>query len=155
MTVEDIERSKRFYLDIFGQKIREDYGQNVVFEGGFSIHARAHYADLLKGHAVRHGGNNFELYFEHDDLETLQSGLRSAGVEFVHELRTQSWHQRVLRVYDPDKNIIEIGEPLGQVCIRLAGEGKSVEEIGKMTSLDGEYIMNALRTAANEVKTQS
>jgi hypothetical protein len=31
-------------------------------------------------------------------------------VEYVHPLREQPWRQRVVRFYDPDHHIIEVGE---------------------------------------------
>lgn len=144
MTVENIERSKQFYQEILGQKIKEDYGENVVFEGDFSIHLKEHYSKLLNGHKITNGGNNFEIYFEQNDLETLQSKFMVAGIEFVHEIQTQPWQQKVMRIYDPDKNIIEIGESLKHVCIRLKNEGKCIEDIIKLTSLSKEYIDKAL-----------
>ncbi|MBP8994194.1 MAG: VOC family protein [Bacteroidales bacterium] len=146
MTVENIERSKHFYQEKLGQTIKEDYGENIVFEGDFSIHLKAHYSTLLNGHKITNGGNNFEIYFEHNDLETLQTKLKSTGVEFVHEIQTQPWQQRVMRIYDPDKNIIEIGESLEHVCIRLKNEGKCIEDIIKLTSLSEEYINQALKS---------
>jgi predicted enzyme related to lactoylglutathione lyase len=144
ITVESIAESKEFYVNVLRQKIKDDYGENVVFEGDFSLHAKEHYASLLGGRAIASGGNNFELYFEHDDLDSIQSELKAAGVKFVHEIQTQPWQQKVLRIYDPDKNIIEIGESLIHVCKRLRSEGKSIEAIGKMTSLSMDFITKAL-----------
>lgn len=145
VTVENIGRSKDFYQRILHQKIKADYGENVVFEGDFSIHLREHYELLLEGHKVRQGGNNFELYFENNDLEKIQLELKAANIDFVHEIRTQPWQQKVLRIYDPDKNIIEIGESLKSVCIKLRDERKTVEEIMEMTSLSKEYILELLK----------
>ncbi|WP_252187569.1 glyoxalase/bleomycin resistance/dioxygenase family protein [Anaeromonas gelatinilytica] len=62
---------------------------------------------------------NSELYFEYDDLEELQSKLKKEKVEFIHEMREQPWRQRVLRIYDPSKNIIEVGESLEYLSYRL------------------------------------
>jgi uncharacterized membrane protein (UPF0127 family) len=33
-------------------------------------------------------------------------------VKFIHELREQPWKQKIIRIYDPDNNILEIGEPM-------------------------------------------
>ncbi len=144
MTVTDIERSKRFYQDILGQNIKEDYGQNVVFEGDFSIHQKDHYASLLGEKEITAGKNNFELYFEDNNLESLQLKLKNANVAFVHKLKTQPWQQQALRIYDPDNNMIEIGESMIDVCKRLNFEGKSNEEIMKLTSLPLKHIHRAL-----------
>ena len=145
MTVKNIEQSKKFYHEVLGQEIKEDYGQNVVFQGDFSIHLKEHYSDLIGGREVRNGGNNFELCFEDNDLESLQSKLKENNVTFVHTIRTQPWQQRVMRCYDPDENIIEIGESMVDVCVRLKNEGKTVEEIVKLTSLPESYVNGALK----------
>jgi catechol 2,3-dioxygenase-like lactoylglutathione lyase family enzyme len=144
IVVENIARSKEFYGQLLGQEIKNDYGENVVFEGDFSIHRKEHYVSLLNGRAITSGGNNFELYFEHDDLEAIQAELKAASVKFIHEIQTQPWQQKALRIYDPDMNIIEIGESMMHVCKRLRKEGKSIEEIKDMTSLSIPFISKAL-----------
>lgn len=63
----------------------------------------------------------------------------------MHEIKVQPWQQKVLRIFDPDKNIIEIGESLTNVCIRLKNEGKNIKEIMQLTSLSENYINEALK----------
>ena len=46
--VENIEKSKKFYTDILGQKIKMDFGRCVEFIGGFSIWERS-YAQKMIG----------------------------------------------------------------------------------------------------------
>lgn len=145
IVVEDMERSKRFYQEVLGQTIKEDYGQNVVFNGDFAIHLKEHYASLIEDHPITTGGNNFELYFEHDDLDRIRSELETLNVDFVHDIRTQPWQQRVMRFYDPDRNIIEIGESMEDVCRRLSGQGKSIDDIVNMTSLPRGFVEKTLK----------
>jgi predicted enzyme related to lactoylglutathione lyase len=111
ITVEDINKSKIFYEEIMEQKIENDYGENVVF-GGFSIHLKSHFENLIKNRKVKDNGNNFELYFDHNDLESFVKKLKDNNVKFIHEIEMQGWGQKVIRIYDPDNNIIEIGEPM-------------------------------------------
>jgi hypothetical protein len=33
-------------------------------------------------------------------------------VELIHPILQQAWGQRVFRFYDPDRHIVEIGEPM-------------------------------------------
>ena len=105
-----MKRSRNFYENVLGQKVESDYGENVLFEGGFAIHLRPHFKMLIDNKDVVIGGNNFELYFECDDVEQICEKLKAEKVEFVHELREQPWKQLVVRFYDPDNNMIEIGE---------------------------------------------
>ena len=36
-------------------------------------------------------------------------------VKYVNKLMTHSWGQKVVRFYDPDGNLIEVGTPMGKV----------------------------------------
>ena len=73
IVVEDINKSKNFYEKLLGQIIKADLGENVTFEGDFAIHQKDHYKKLIKGKTIAKGSNNFELYFEEDDLESLST----------------------------------------------------------------------------------
>ena len=139
ITVADMNASRNFYENILGQTVESDYGRNVSF-GGFAIHLQSHFKMLIDNKKVVAGGNNFELYFEYDDVEQICKKLKAENVEFVHELREQPWKQQVIRFYDPDKNIIEIGESMEHLVSRLYQQNYSVDEISEMTGLDKEFI---------------
>jgi len=111
ITVADITRSRDFYEKVFGQKVEADFGENVSF-GGFSIHLRAHFQNLIENKVITANANNFELYFESDDLVQTVEILKEYNVQFIHEIREMPWKQNVIRFYDPDNNIVEIGEPM-------------------------------------------
>ena len=139
ITVADIKKARNFYENVLGQKVESDFGENVSF-GGFAIHLRPHFKMLIDKKDIVVGGNNFELYFEYDNVEKIVEKLKTEKVEFLHELREQPWKQLVVRFYDPDKNIIEIGETLEYLVFRLYQQGNSFDEISTMTGLDVEFI---------------
>ena len=58
--------------------------------------------------------NSGELYFEESDIEGFVRKLESyyPEVRYVNRLMTHSWGQRVIRFYDPDGNLIEVGTPI-------------------------------------------
>jgi catechol 2,3-dioxygenase-like lactoylglutathione lyase family enzyme len=129
IVVDDIATSRHFYEQLLGQQVKADYGEDVVFEGDFAIHLRPHYQALL-GDAAQYliatKANNGELYFDSDELEKVYDRLTRAGVEFIHSIREEPWGQRVMRLYDPDGHIVEIGEPMEASA--LAGQpGTNVE----------------------------
>ena len=128
ITVTDMEISRDFYENSLGQTVESDYGRNVSF-GGFAIHLRPHFKMLIDNKEIETGGNNFELYFEYDDVEQICEKLQAENVEFVHELREQPWKQLVVRFYDPDKNIIEIGESMEHLVYRLYQQNHFADEI--------------------------
>jgi catechol 2,3-dioxygenase-like lactoylglutathione lyase family enzyme len=144
IVVENIERAKHFYSDILKQHVISDFGENVGYEGGFAIHKKEHFKKLINDKEIMRGSNSFELYFEEDNLEPLEKELKKNGIEFIHEIREQPWKQRVMRFYDYDKNIIEVGERLEHVAYRLYKEKNSFEEIEKTTYLDKDRIELAI-----------
>jgi hypothetical protein len=121
-----------------------DYGQNVAFEGGFALHEEKHFKTLIGNKDVTKSCNSFELYFEEEDMGAISDTIKEHGFEFVHEMVEQPWRQRVLRFYDYDQNIVEIGEPMPHVAYRLHLEGKPLEEICKITYLTPEMVRGAI-----------
>ena len=107
IVVSDIKRSREFYENILAQTVKVDFGENVTFVGDFSIHQKKHFEALINNAEIKEKSNNFELYFEHDDLEDIVSKIKQLDLEFVHEIVEQPWKQQVVRFYDFDKNMIE------------------------------------------------
>lgn len=142
IVVSDILVSRRFYEDILSQKVLLDHGENVSFSGGFAIHLKSHFSRLigLEETEISQKPNNFELYFEAADFDPLLQRLKDAKVQYVHPLREQPWGQRVIRVYDPDMHIIEVGEPLDIVAKRYLRAGLSVEETAQRISMPREFV---------------
>ncbi len=58
--------------------------------------------------------NSSELYFEEKDIEAFVERLARLypEVKYVNRLMTHSWGQKVVRFYDPDGNLIEVGTPM-------------------------------------------
>jgi len=141
IAVRDMERSKKFYMELFGQKIVLDFGQNVVFDGGFSIQeAFDRLTGIPKGE-IRWDSNNMELYFEADDFDTAVQRIGNyPGITYVHPQKTHDWGQRVLRIYDPDGHIIEVGESMETVIKRCLTEGYSIEETAKLTQHPVDWV---------------
>jgi len=143
IVVRDIEVSRAFYEKVLDQKVGLDLGENVSFEGGFAIDLRSHFSDLIGVDEIDivQGSKNAELYFEEDDLDAFLERLKEMdSVEYVHELIEQPWGQRAIRLYDPDRHIVEVGEPMESVVKRFLGRGFSVEETAQRTSMPEEFI---------------
>ena len=146
IVVKDVKMARYFYEEVLGQKVKFDFGENVTFEGDFAIHLEEHYLKLLgesKSHIVRKT-QNFELYFETDEIESILNKLQEINVEFLHEIKEQPWGQRVMRFYDPDLHIVEVGENMESVVLRYHETGMSIEEISNKTSLPGEFVTKTI-----------
>jgi len=151
--VEDIQRSRRFYEKVLGQKVKMDFGENVTFEGGFSIHQKDHFLALINNAPVIKKSNSFELYFEHDELPEIVKEIKGLQLEFVHEIIEQPWKQQVIRFYDYDKNMIEIGERMEHVAFRLSRQDYSIDEICRITYLDKEAVEKAIKEYSRYVNS--
>ena len=148
LLVEDIERSKRFYGVVLGQKVVMDFGRNVGFEGGLAIWERDYALNLIfqgKAQGVKAGGNNVEVYFESGDVDALYERLKKEGIKVIHSIVEQPWGQRVFRVYDPDNHIVEFAESMASVVLRLDKSGLSLEEITKKSLMPMEFIKMVLQ----------
>jgi catechol 2,3-dioxygenase-like lactoylglutathione lyase family enzyme len=150
ITVSDIEKSRSFYESILGQKVKFDLGENITFHGDFAIHLKSHFKELIDNKEIIHGGNDFELYFEYDNVEEIERILKNNNVLFVHEIREQPWKQKVIRFYDPDKHIIEIGESMEFLSFRLNKEGMSIEQISKATDLPIDFVNRSIEKFRNQ-----
>jgi catechol 2,3-dioxygenase-like lactoylglutathione lyase family enzyme len=129
IAVSDMETSKRFYMDIFGLKVGVDLGENVFFTDGFAL--QYDYARLagIDPASVLKKSHNFELYFEKEDFDGFLAKLeKRKDIDYVHKAKKYPWQQRVVRIYDPDKHILEIGESMASIVKRYLAEGKTIEE---------------------------
>lgn len=140
ITVSDIKHSRYFYEKLLNQKVKSDFGENITFHGDFAIHFQAHFKDLIDKREIKNGGNNFELYFEDDNIEQVVERLKSNNVTFLHEIKEQPWRQKAVRFYDPDENIIEIGESLEFLAYRLKNENMSIEKIAETINMTVNFV---------------
>jgi catechol 2,3-dioxygenase-like lactoylglutathione lyase family enzyme len=144
--------ARTFYEDLLEQEVVLDLGANVGYKAGFALWERAHAESIIYGHAESDGPaparEPFELYFEADDVPGVWDRMLAAGVQPVHEIREQPWGQLVFRVYDPDRHIIEVGEPMPAVIVRFLNAGLTVEETAARTSMPVDIIHQVALTAS-------
>jgi len=145
LVVADMQRARSFYETVLGLNVIVDFGANITFEGNFALHLLSHFQSLIDGKEIKTGGNDFEIYFEYDNMDEIGERLSKYSVELVHPMREQPWRQRVVRFYDPDLHIIEIGESMEYLCYRLHLEGLSVEEITKTSMMPEPFVQAAIQ----------
>ena len=123
IVVEDIEVSKKFYQDIFGLQVMTDFGRNVILTEGLVLQEKTLWEEFVQRKVVP-GGNGMELYFEHNDLDAFAEKLNASGYEiiYINRLMEHEWGQRVIRFYDPDMHVIEVGESLEYISRKQGGE---------------------------------
>ena len=111
--VKDIERSIKFYHDLFGLDIVLGNDGNTILTEGLVLQDEKIWRDFL-GKTIIPESNSCELYFEEPDLEGFVEKLDRLypSVQYVNRLMTHSWGQKVVRFYDLDGNLIEVGTPM-------------------------------------------
>jgi catechol 2,3-dioxygenase-like lactoylglutathione lyase family enzyme len=144
IVVRDIQKSRYFYETILEQKVKIDFGENITSHGDFSIHLKEHFQGVIQGSVNQGRHNNSELYFEHDELDELSKRLEEEGADFLHKIMEQPWRQKVMRFYDYDGNLIEVGESMPHVAYRLSQEGLEIPEISKTTYLAIPMVKEAI-----------
>ncbi|MCX4307514.1 MAG: VOC family protein [Acetatifactor sp.] len=113
IVVKDIEKSKRFYHDLFGLDVVLDNDGNMILTEGLVLQDEKIWKKFL-GRDIIPQSNSSELYFEERDIETFIEKLDQyyPEIRYVNRLMTHSWGQKVVRFYDPDGNLIEVGTPM-------------------------------------------
>ncbi len=143
LVVNDIEKSKKFYKDVLGLRVILDFGANVTLTGGVSLQTKESWKVFIhkENNEITFKGNDTELYFEEDDFNSFIEKLNDLNfIEYVHPVMEHSWGQRVVRFYDLDKHIIEVGENMKSVCKRFLMSGLSVEETAKKMDVPVKYV---------------
>ena len=120
IVVKDIERSRAFYHDLFGIDLMLDNDGNMILTEGLVLQDEKIWKSFLDRDIVSKS-NSCELYFEEQDIEAVVEKLERLypSIEYVNRLMTHSWGQRVIRFYDLDGNLIEVGTPMESIDSNL------------------------------------
>ena len=122
IVVKDIEKSRQFYHDLFGIDLVLDNDGNMILTEGLVLQDEKIWKNFL-GKDIISKSNSCELYFEEQDIEAFIEKLERMypDIGYVNRLMTHSWGQRVIRFYDLDGNLIEVGTPMESIDSNLQG----------------------------------
>ena len=115
IVVKDIEKSKKFYHDLFGLNTILDSEGNMILTEGLVLQDEEIWKKFL-GKDVIPESNSCELYFEETDIEGFIEKLEKLypSIQYVNRLMVHSWGQKIVRFYDLDGNLIEVGTPMAK-----------------------------------------
>jgi len=132
ITVQDMERSVRFYRDLLGFDV---LGQLLLNEGSFKIvylrsggahvelfEFRDHEAQTAVGVPDTVGGFK-HLALQTDDVDGVAASLKAAGTEFTVEPLDAAGGVRLAFFRDPDGNLLELVSGVPDVAPYAAGWG--------------------------------
>ena len=144
IAVADMEKSKQFYHDVLGLEVVADFGDNVTLDGGIALQTMNTWKTFIRTDNLVLPNNAGELYFEEEDMDTFCGHLKMFDICYVHPLFEHRWGQRVVRFYDPDKHIIEVGEKLDAVILRFMENGLSAEETAVRMDIPFDFVRACL-----------
>ncbi len=112
IVVKDIERSKQFYRTLFGLDVVLDNAGYVILTEGLVLQKEDIWRKAL-GKDVIPRNHATELYFEEANLEGFVKKLEEfyPDVQYVTQPTSYPWGKKIVRFYDPDGNLIEVGTP--------------------------------------------
>lgn len=145
ISVADISAAKRFYEDLFHLEVFQDYGKNVGFACGLALQQDFDWLVGVPKDMVLHKSNNMEICFEEKDFDSFLDRLKKyPNIEFLGDVIEHSWGQRVVRFYDLDGHLIEVGEDMKMVVNRFLHSGMTMEEVSVRMDVSMENLTRLL-----------
>ena len=116
IVVKDIESSKHFYKELFGLDVILDQEGNAILTEGLVLQESKVWEETL-GQKVVWKNHASELYFEETDLELFLEKLQKyeREIKILSLPEAAEGARRAVRLYDPDGNMIEVGEAQGRL----------------------------------------
>lgn len=145
LVVTDIDKSVAFYRKVLGLHVIMDFGANKTLTGGLVLQTLETWEEFIGTSSILFGSNNSEVYFEEDNFDKFAEHLKKCEVEYVHPIKEHSWGQRVVRIYDPDKHIIEIGENIKVVCKRFLDSSMTPEQVAERMDVPMKFVNACMR----------
>jgi len=144
IVVKDIDVSVEFYKSLLGLDVTADFGANKTLTGGLVLQSLDSWRGFIDTDIIAFGGNCSELYFETDDFDGFAEKLKRTKVNYLHPVKEHSWGQRVVRFYDPDNHIIEVGENIKTVCRRFADSGMTAEQVAARMDVPIDFVISCI-----------
>lgn len=129
ISVRDIQKARRFYEELFGLELDQDYGINRSFTCGLALQQEFDWLTGISKEQIKQRPNNMELCFEEAQFDAfLEKLAQHPEIVRLGDVVEHGWGQRVVRFYDPDGHLIEVGEDMGMVVRRFLDAGMTMEE---------------------------
>lgn len=147
ISVADINAARKFYENLFGLEVFQDYGRNIAFTCGLALQQDFDWLVDLPKEKVLKKSNNAEIVFEEQDFDGFLNKLKEyPDIEYLGEVIEHSWGQRVIRFYDLDGHIIEVGEDMKMVIKRFLATGMTMEKVSVKMDASVEDLTKLLNS---------
>ena len=147
ISVADISAARKFYEELFGLEVYQDYGKNIAFACGLALQQDFDGLVSIPKEKVLKKSNNAEIVFEEQDFDGFLNKLKAySEIEYLGEVIEHSWGQRVIRFYDLDWHLIEVGEDMQMVVKRFLASGMTMEEVSAKMDVSIEDLTKLLNS---------
>ena len=145
LSVSDIGKARGFYENIFGLEVCQDYGRNVLFSCGLALQQDFDWLVGIPKEKVCKKPNNAEIVFEEHDFDGFLQKLKgNPTIVFLGDVIEHDWGQRVIRFYDLDGHLIEVGEEMKMVIERFISNGMTLGEVSKRMGVSVDDLLKLL-----------
>ena len=112
IVADDLEESLEFYKDLFGLQVILENEGNVILSEGLVLQDAGLWENTIDEHSTPFN-NRMELYFEDFDIDGLITKYESGKyvVRYATEITEIAGAQKLVRLYDPSGNLIEVRTP--------------------------------------------
>ena len=145
LVVSDMDISVKFYKEVLGLNKIMDLGANVTLTGGVCLQTKETWVEFIENDSLSFGGKTSEIYFEEDDFDSFANKLKNLDINYVHPVKEHAWGQRVVRFYDPDCHIIEVGENMKTVCKRFLDSGMTPEQTAERMDVPLKFVKGCMK----------
>ena len=150
LITQQVQEMTCFYVNVLKQKVRFDFGQCQILECGISIWEPGENDPAMKAPGIGQGMNSrLELCFDTEDFEGDVAQILAHQPRMLHGVEEQAWGQYTIRFFDPDGNLIEVGESIPCFCRRLYNEGMSFEQVSEKTGVSVEQVRAYVSSSAD------
>ena len=147
ISVADISAARKFYEELFGLEVYQDYGRNIAFTCGLALQQDFDWLVSITKEKGLKKSNNAEIVFEEQDFDGFLNKLKAySDIEYLGEVIEHSWGQRVIRFYDLDEHLIEVGEDMKMVLRCFLASGMTMEEVSVKMDASIEDLTKLLNT---------
>ena len=147
ISVADISAARKFYEELFGVEVYQDYGRNIAFTCGLALQQDFDWLVSIPKEKVLKKSTNAEIVFEEQDFDGFLNKLKAySDIEYLGEVIEHSWGQRVIRFYDLDEHLIEVGEDMQMVVKRFLASGMTMEEVSAKMDVSIEDLTKLLNS---------
>jgi len=148
LITKDLEILRNFYEKVLQLEVELDFGACIIFKDGFSLWQLNEDLQIAKKLGYTHhqqGNKNLELSFETENFNDVLTTLEVHAPKLLHETHEEDWGQRTIRFFDPEDNLIEIGESIPAFVRRLHAEGLNIDDVAEKTGVPKELVLQYLK----------